>query len=1090
MVERSVAIQPAAMWQEGLGLKGDALTALAQQVFIPYAKSGRFADGLKALVDDLNQRYRLAVSAAQAQLRDALHAATTVIPNVPAGADTTALLSAIERAMPALSSNDLEQLRQAYAELTRPLTALRELVVEIATLQGRIKAAMEQGDRLLVAHQTDLAPVAPAYHTAREHASKLTANSDHRRLQIGAKAIEETKQAMESHMARWNAARDRLQRALQDAKANDTPYKNVFFPNALAPLNAALTAADALDPKDLEAHERVAREIESAQRPLQAYMAELDRLREALQQRAATAAELLQEHRDLLTTTDTATAQAAIDKARHVALETGVNEMETALAELDRTTAALQDRISELWRQQHIRRLAIAGGVFASLALLLGSLIYGLRRQRRYRRGLEWLMRNLQALADKNSAAYQQMLALIQKRDAAQVTALHDLTGERTRGLLADVSQQIVTIFGGLEALEARVAECRGIVSAAPYTKRLPAVERAAARLLEPLSFQRETVRATQGLFAVAADTVTVEAIEMDVFQRGLETTYESAQQAWAKIELAIDALQRDPRVDFPPTGLQQLRAQLVAAQIPLAWLDQHPLTQPERTWAELDTLKQRDPVAYLEQLQAYQAQHAAFAARIAAIIEDVQAARAAKVQCDAIAIDYAQTAVSGTLDPREAERAATETLRAVDDMLNAATGNEQDVDRACDAVVTAYAEAQGRKERLRAVMASISGELANVRGTLAHLEGEIGRTASEAAALSTEHAARAMEAVNTPLAEAREDYAEGNEASTMATRCLAERDHFGAAAMARRIADECTEITEDLARARAAMQALRQAKQDATATIARATARIEEIATAQARSSETVAEMRGEFGGSDMTDAQREAKDADVDLNEARTALAGAREQVEQREYVTALRNANLALKECAEAAEDQADAGRYVQQLRDAAAEYARRRAALEGLRCGHAGTVGGYSLSVGSYLDTGDGLFSRLQTPSGTVDWVAQLALVHAVEKSWTQGIARAKEDYDAEQRRIAEARAEEERRRRRERERRELEAAEASAAAARAAAALFRSSQRSRSSSSSSIFGGGGGHRGGGGGFHFGGGGGGGGGSRGGGGGASW
>lgn len=1072
MVERSVAIQPAMMWQEGLGLQGDALTRLAQDIFIPYAKNGRFTDGLKALAEELDRRYTAGLGEAQTRVRQALQEAAALAPSIPAGIDTTTLQAARAKAETAVTATDFATLRDASAELLRQISTLQQSIQEIATAQGQIKATVEYGDRLLAEQRSYLIALAPTYRTARARAVDVAAGSDREALRAAGGALEHATEAMKAHVQRWTQARGRLQGFLSLAKERLFQYEQIFSPTRLDSLRAALSAAAALDAYDLEGHERVAIALDTAMQPLQDYVESLESECAAVSALVDVTQWKLQTHAELLAGTNTAKVQAAMAAAQQEALRNDVNTIYMARMQLEAEAAELDGRIKELERQRAIRRALTVTGAVAALALLLGSLLYGLRRRRRYRRGVEQLLRDLKELEDKKSAAYQQMLTLIQRRNATEVTTLQQVHGERTTAVMESVRQQIVTIFGGLEALEARVAECRGIVAAALFTQRLPAVERAAQRLLEPLSFQRETVRATKTLFAVDETTVTVEKITMADFQAGLEQRYADAQQAWERVEAAIDATARDPREDFPLTGLQTLRGQLVEARLPIAWLDQHPLTQPERTWSELDALKQRDPVGYLEQLEWHQEWHAKFEVRIAAIIEDVQAARTAQAQSDAIAVDYAQTVVRGADDPREAETLAQRAMAELDTTLTMATGNaaEEDdrfraVDRLAAAVVAAYAEVQRRKERVLEVMRSVAGQLATARETIAHLDGEFAAIDTEAKALAREHSKRAMEAVTMPLAEAVQDRSEAAVASTTATHCLERREHFAAAAMAQRIADEGTEMTEDLARARAAIRALRAAKQEASATILRAAARITELERAQNAGNATVAGMRTDFSGADMAEAGREVHDAAVDLQEARAALERARAQADAREYVAALQEAQLALRECQEAAEDQTDAARYVKQLRDAAAEFAQRRAALDELRRKHATKVQGYNGDMNSYLRGGDELLTGFQTPSGAVDWATQLAQLHAIEKSWQRGVAEAKTAYEKEQRRIAEARAEKERLERAAEARRERELAVVAAAVAarreRAAAAACRPA-------STSTGGGGRGYRGGGGG----------------------
>lgn len=183
-----------------------------------------------------------------------------------------------------------------------------------------------------------------------------------------------------------------------------------------------------------------------------------------------------------------------------------------------------------------------------------------------------------------------------------QIVAI-SIKGNQTKALYDTVTRHRDDIMLGIEGLQKRVAEAEALVGATPE----PTAEiyrRARAILNSDSTFSSGQAKGI--LFDVEERTVAISANMVPV----LKAKITEAKQGWRKIKDAANARLHNVREDFSDADLVKMRARLkeagIAAEDAAKVLAKHPLaTDPETVWSELESLKNSDPVAYLDRLKA-----------------------------------------------------------------------------------------------------------------------------------------------------------------------------------------------------------------------------------------------------------------------------------------------------------------------------------------------------------------------------------------------------------------------------------------------------------------------------------------------------
>ncbi len=318
-----------------------------------------------------------------------------------------------------------------------------------------------------------------------------------------------------------------------------------------------------------------------------------------------------------------ASAEEALSRRELTGIQKLSEEARKVRGELTEREVARREREKRKLQAQ-MGAVAVGGG-----GLFAGIIGLGARRRRvrlvaeRYEAERERIATGLD-----NAAARYMSLELDDRETLAALQDTGGRTGEECRSVgaeLDDIYAGIRALLSHLDHIDARVAKL-GALSVAPW-------EAAAAALAETFTYDTgELVK--DDLFGGETRVIRVDG---GAFMAQLQDRFAAVIARRQRLLLASEIRFKDARSQLPHTTLDGLLARLRSLQVPARWVSDHPLygdDDSDRTlYDRLDALRQDDPLAWLEELEALRAVEAAGVSRVDALQAALDALEEARLE-------------------------------------------------------------------------------------------------------------------------------------------------------------------------------------------------------------------------------------------------------------------------------------------------------------------------------------------------------------------------------------------------------------------------------------------------------------------------
>ncbi len=332
--------------------------------------------------------------------------------------------------------------------------------------------------------------------------------------------------------------------------------------------------------------------------------------------------------------------------------------------------------------------LAQASFFFKLLAevLLVAVLLYALISRRRSYRRLASAWRSKIGNAELRYADFVE-------RDT--IASMSRFAGQSAI-LFREVTEEVDSIFLGVLAMKRHLEECEALARKAFFFNFLSLIN-AQEKLNAEFEFDTGTV--DQGkLFATPTVTLKVTPSQLS---QSLEDRFKKAMRGWTILVQAAKDQLDEPSVRFSGKRLEEMRVEAADREIPVCWLNEHPLftaESHEKLYAELERLRQNDPIAYSDRIKALKAKESAIAKQLdhlANLVQSVRRARPASIELPT------GTVVDAKDDPRRSFEAAEQREATLVGML-AARRDVADVEKTAEQALALYQQATEQAEQIR----------------------------------------------------------------------------------------------------------------------------------------------------------------------------------------------------------------------------------------------------------------------------------------------------------------------------------------------------------------------------------------------------
>lgn len=263
------------------------------------------------------------------------------------------------------------------------------------------------------------------------------------------------------------------------------------------------------------------------------------------------------------------------------------------------------------------------------IALILGVLFFLWRSRRKQYDELQETFTTLyDKWSEKVANAASKYVDAYADRD--NIIGLNNTSG-RTKALWDSLSAEIDDIWAGVKGLEAHLKQCKEQAATATMWDMNP-LRVAYSRIEEAFDFDTGQVNKEE-LFG--GDTKVIRVIPSE-FSKSLRERFIVNAKSWDTLKAAADARLEQASSAFSHKALTDIMTEAEAMGIPLAWYDDHPLAGDDdsdaKVWAELDDLRNNDPIAYKERIGVMFAQQMVIGNRHTTLVKALKSVMAATV--------------------------------------------------------------------------------------------------------------------------------------------------------------------------------------------------------------------------------------------------------------------------------------------------------------------------------------------------------------------------------------------------------------------------------------------------------------------------
>lgn len=380
------------------------------------------------------------------------------------------------------------------------------------------------------------------------------------------------------------------------------------------PLGGALSMAQKLDADifDRSDPERIAqRAAQERQRLLKERHAQLKQQLVAAESALARSAYIIKQGAP---TIDLAPYPAAIERAQAQLSADDPAQLKAALTQLEESVRPLEIH-QRAWQQQLAEKKRAELFTAISLILLLFGLILGIIWSRSRYLALRSLFEGIdEDWREKLENATGRYVDAYGTRD--QLLSLLHCEGE-TKRKLDEITKIVDEIYTYISAMQQHLERLRAQARSAHWLWHRP-LKRGLAQIEGSFEFDTQALDEAD-LFAPAQQRIR---IDTPTLLEQLNRWFAESLEGWQLLEEAARFRLLSPESHFPHTLFDELWQRAQAAQLPTAWLQEHPLygddASDERVWAEAYST---DALVYMRSIAALHTQHQAVADQLDALI-------------------------------------------------------------------------------------------------------------------------------------------------------------------------------------------------------------------------------------------------------------------------------------------------------------------------------------------------------------------------------------------------------------------------------------------------------------------------------------
>jgi uncharacterized membrane protein YgcG/HAMP domain-containing protein len=306
------------------------------------------------------------------------------------------------------------------------------------------------------------------------------------------------------------------------------------------------------------------------------------------------------------------------------------------------------------------------------------------------------------------------------------ILSLKDATGA-TREVWTRATAEADDIWIGVQALKERLEKVDEQAVRGSFFNVAP-LQKAVDTLDSEFEFATGAVRPEE-LFSPSDLTIRIDGTK---FRQQLAERFQANKTDWDILQRAADARLSDARTMFPRSVFDDLLVRAAAGNVPIAWLDDHPLAGDKAAcdaqWDSLDALRSPDPVAFVQRIDGYLKLESSIRQRLERLVAARQSIESCRIEAR---LPVLETVLAPEDDPQVTLSAAWAADRDLDALFSSAapSKNVAAIETAREHAAALYARATEQQAAAEAAMKSAWQKITNAATALQ----EAGRKVSKA---------------------------------------------------------------------------------------------------------------------------------------------------------------------------------------------------------------------------------------------------------------------------------------------------------------------------------------------------------------------
>lgn len=399
--------------------------------------------------------------------------------------------------------------------------------------------------------------------------------------------------------------------------------------------------------------------------------------------------------------------KAALVAGREVRATNDAEKMLTGAGTLKGSTDALDEYVTARQTEARNAMMWFATKLLFAFVLFALLVIYLRNRRQKQRELVDTFTTAHTDWAQLITNAHNRWFEHYAQRD--NIVGLDDVVG-RTKALWSKTTKQVDDILVRVVALQKHIDKARATMTKGHYFNLAP-FKQAINDLNAPFDFDTNEINSAD-LFG--SETIVL-SVDPCSFRDETAALFKSSLDGWKRLSNASQARNSAADKDFPHTNMDSLFASCEQNDIPVRWIEQHPLfgdDESDKTfYTTLDELRENDPVAYVEQVAKHHADEDALlrvVARLVAAKKQLASSRPATPP---------RSGVSATkIMPADDPSITIADARQAEDVFAGMLMTEHDpvcLENQADRVTSLYSQAAAQDAMIVSAMESVKASIA-----------------------------------------------------------------------------------------------------------------------------------------------------------------------------------------------------------------------------------------------------------------------------------------------------------------------------------------------------------------------------------------